>query len=88
MGVARKQELARPFSKFRHFGISGICNPYSSDGPVHVTSAKAVNALFDDSQLKKADKLRIYLLTIPLAKVPPILLAAVARGSKDSAEAL
>jgi hypothetical protein len=32
--------------------------------------------------------LRIYLLTIPLAKVPPILLAAVARGSKDSAEAL
>jgi hypothetical protein len=27
-------------------------------------------------------------LTIPLAKIPPILLAAVARGSKDSAEAL
>lgn len=33
-------------------------------------------------------QLRIYLLTIPLAKVPPILVAAVARGSKDSAEDL
>lgn len=33
-------------------------------------------------------QLRIYLLTIPLPKIPPILVAAVARGSKDSAEAL
>ena len=27
-GVARKRELARPFGKFGHFGISGIYNPY------------------------------------------------------------
>lgn len=33
-------------------------------------------------------QLRIYLLTIPLAKIPPILVAAVPRGSKTSAESL
>jgi hypothetical protein len=34
-----------------------------SNGPVHVTSAEAVDALFDDSQLKKADKVCHRILT-------------------------
>ncbi|KAJ6591627.1 hypothetical protein DFH09DRAFT_180000 [Mycena vulgaris] len=40
------------------------------------------------AQLKKADKLRVWLLSILLPKVPPMFIAAVARGSSVTAENL
>ncbi|KAJ6609212.1 hypothetical protein B0H10DRAFT_2226075 [Mycena sp. CBHHK59/15] len=47
-----------------------------------------LDALFEAATLKKADKLRVWLLSIPLPKIPPILVAAVARGSSTKAEDL
>lgn len=47
-----------------------------------------LDAVFNQAQLKKATKLRVWLLTIPLPHIPPILVAAEARGGSDSAEDL
>ncbi|TFK60394.1 hypothetical protein BDN72DRAFT_779478 [Pluteus cervinus] len=60
----------------------------SIHGPKQLSSMDDVDAFFEEAKFEKADKLRIWLLTIPLAKVPPILIAAVARGAKTSAEDL
>ncbi|KAH9933100.1 hypothetical protein B0H21DRAFT_835847 [Amylocystis lapponica] len=60
----------------------------SADGIIEVTEQDNLDAVFEDPKLAKADKLRLFVLTIPLHKVPPIMLAAVARGSKEDAEAL
>ncbi|KAA1468573.1 hypothetical protein DENSPDRAFT_814932 [Dentipellis sp. KUC8613] len=60
----------------------------ASRGTIRVTSVEDVESILGDAKLEKADKLRIWVLTIPLPRIPPILLAAVARGSKDSAESL
>ncbi|KAH7924394.1 hypothetical protein BV22DRAFT_1195934 [Leucogyrophana mollusca] len=60
----------------------------STEGPVRVQSLDEVDKVFEGLKLAKAEKLRLYVLTIPLPKIPPIVLAAVARSSKDSAEVL
>ncbi|KAH7929600.1 hypothetical protein BV22DRAFT_1029216 [Leucogyrophana mollusca] len=57
-------------------------------GPIPVTSIDEVDKVFEEAQLEKAEKLRIWVLIIPLPKIPPILLAAVARSSRDTAEEL
>ncbi|KAI0054490.1 hypothetical protein BV25DRAFT_1922630 [Artomyces pyxidatus] len=59
-----------------------------ASGPIRVTSEDEVEAVLTQASLEKADKLRIWVLTIPLPRIPPILLAAVARGSEDTAESL
>ncbi|KAJ6524888.1 hypothetical protein DFH09DRAFT_1372073 [Mycena vulgaris] len=58
------------------------------DGPITVTDEDDIDAVLKAAQLKKADKLRVWLLSIPLPKIPPILIAAVARGSSVTAENL
>ncbi|KAI0060330.1 hypothetical protein BV25DRAFT_977826 [Artomyces pyxidatus] len=58
------------------------------EGPMRFESVDEIEKVFENARLEKAEKLRIYVLTIPLPKIPPILLAAIARSSKDSAENL
>ncbi|GLB36846.1 putative ulp1 protease family, C-terminal catalytic domain [Lyophyllum shimeji] len=53
-----------------------------------VKSHEDIQRILENARLKPADKLRIWLLTIPLPKIPPILVAAVARGAKSNADAL
>ncbi|KAJ6504529.1 hypothetical protein DFH09DRAFT_943717 [Mycena vulgaris] len=62
-----------------------------ADGAIRVTEGDAgddFDALFESANRKKADKLRVWMLSIPLPKIPPILVAAVARGSSTKAEDL
>ncbi|KAJ6585790.1 hypothetical protein B0H19DRAFT_926943 [Mycena capillaripes] len=59
-----------------------------ADGAIRVTDNDDLDALFENAKLNKADKLRVWLLSIPLPKIPPILVAAVARGSSTKAEDL
>ncbi|KAJ7745879.1 hypothetical protein DFH07DRAFT_924502 [Mycena maculata] len=59
-----------------------------TDGAIRVTKDDDLDALFKSATLKKADKLRVWMLSIPLPKIPPILVAAVARGSSTKAEDL
>ncbi|KAJ7173525.1 hypothetical protein C8R46DRAFT_1255776 [Mycena filopes] len=59
-----------------------------ADGAIRVTENDDLDALFEAAKLRKADKLRVWLLSIPLPKIPPILVAAVARGSSTKAEDL
>ncbi|KAF8173724.1 hypothetical protein K438DRAFT_1920853 [Mycena galopus ATCC 62051] len=63
----------------------------SIDGAIPVTENDDLDDLFAKAQLRKADKLRVYVLSVPLQNIPPTTLAAVARGStvtaKDLAEA-
>ncbi|KAJ7176926.1 hypothetical protein C8R46DRAFT_1346848 [Mycena filopes] len=59
-----------------------------ADGAIYVKEEDDLDALFATAQLHKADKLRVYLLSIPLPKIPPILVAAIARGSKVTADDL
>ncbi|KAF8803503.1 hypothetical protein BYT27DRAFT_7259964 [Phlegmacium glaucopus] len=60
----------------------------SVDGELLVQSYDDIDCVLQKAQLDKAEKLRIWLLTIPLPKIPPILIAAVARGSSEDAEGL
>ncbi|KAJ7151882.1 hypothetical protein C8R43DRAFT_1067439 [Mycena crocata] len=60
----------------------------ATQGVIRVTEKDDLDDLFEKAQLQKADKLRVWLLSIPLPKIPPILIAAVARGSKTKAEEL
>ncbi|KAJ7508549.1 hypothetical protein B0H11DRAFT_2304702 [Mycena galericulata] len=60
----------------------------ASEGVIRVTEKDDLDALFEEAQLKKADKLRVWVLSIPLPKIPPILIAAVARGSSTKAREL
>ncbi|KAJ3528013.1 hypothetical protein NMY22_g9566 [Coprinellus aureogranulatus] len=59
-----------------------------TEGIIRVDEGMDLDAVFQQAQLKKATKLRIWLLTIPLPNIPPILVAAEARGASDSAEDL
>ncbi|CAK5278910.1 unnamed protein product [Mycena citricolor] len=59
-----------------------------ADGAILVKKGDDLDALFEKAKLNKADKLRIYMLSIPLPKVPPILIAAIARGSSETAPEL
>ncbi|KAI0026479.1 hypothetical protein K488DRAFT_92498 [Vararia minispora EC-137] len=58
------------------------------DGPLSVSSEDSIDDVFANAKLEKASKLRVWVLSIPVPKIPPILLAAVARSPKDTAEAL
>ncbi|KAJ6493278.1 hypothetical protein C8R45DRAFT_1073220 [Mycena sanguinolenta] len=58
------------------------------DGAIPVTENDDLDDLFAKAQLRKADKLRVYVLSIPLPKIPPILVAAIARGSTVTAKDL
>ncbi|KAJ6580890.1 hypothetical protein B0H19DRAFT_1112801 [Mycena capillaripes] len=60
----------------------------SIDGAIAVTEKDDLDDLFAKAQLRKADKLRAYVLSIPLPKIPPILVAAIARGSTVTAKDL
>ncbi|KAH9945584.1 hypothetical protein B0H21DRAFT_709290 [Amylocystis lapponica] len=64
----------------------------SINGVIQVDEGDNLDSVFEQAKLAKAEKasyrLRLFVLTIPLHKVPPIVLAAVARGSDDNAEAL
>ncbi|KAJ6576331.1 hypothetical protein B0H10DRAFT_2236446 [Mycena sp. CBHHK59/15] len=60
----------------------------SVDGAITVAENDDLDALFAKAQLRKADKLRVYLLSIPLPKIPPILVAAIAHGSSVTAKDL
>ncbi|VDB87010.1 unnamed protein product [Peniophora sp. CBMAI 1063] len=57
-------------------------------GSVVVKSVQDVDAFFADQQIERASKLRIWTLSIPLPKVPPILVCALAHGSRDTSESL
>ncbi|KAJ6570704.1 hypothetical protein B0H10DRAFT_1964583 [Mycena sp. CBHHK59/15] len=59
-----------------------------ADGAIRVTKQDDLDELFKAAQLKKADKLRVWVLSIPLPKIPPILVAAIARGSSTKADDL
>ncbi|KAJ7780986.1 hypothetical protein B0H16DRAFT_1496749 [Mycena metata] len=60
----------------------------AADGAIRVTDKDDLDALFEAAKLRKADKLRVWLLSIPLPKIPPIMVAALARGSSTRAEDL
>ncbi|KAF8156928.1 hypothetical protein B0H34DRAFT_657929 [Crassisporium funariophilum] len=60
----------------------------SVDGELRVESHEDIERVLENARLKPADKLRIWLLTIPLPRIPPILVAAVVRGAATNAEAL
>ncbi|KAF6742271.1 hypothetical protein DFP72DRAFT_1022703 [Ephemerocybe angulata] len=55
------------------------------NGVVRVTSEDDLDSVFTNAQLKQATKLRLWILTVPLPKVPPIIVAAVARDPSSSA---
>ncbi|KAJ2915314.1 hypothetical protein MD484_g5089, partial [Candolleomyces efflorescens] len=59
-----------------------------SAGVVRVGPADDLDRLFERAQFNPATKLRIWLLNIPLPKIPPFMIAAVARGSSDTANDL
>ncbi|KAJ7652490.1 hypothetical protein DFH06DRAFT_1331114 [Mycena polygramma] len=59
-----------------------------ADGAIRVTEQDDLEILFENAKLNRADKLRVWLLSIPLPKIPPILIAAVARGSSTKADDL
>ncbi|KAJ6546589.1 hypothetical protein B0H10DRAFT_1969601 [Mycena sp. CBHHK59/15] len=52
----------------------------SIDGDIRVTKDNNIDALLKAARLKKADKLCIWLLSIPLPKILPILITAIACG--------
>lgn len=52
---------------------------------VRVGPCDSIDDVLANTQLNKATKLRLWLLTIPLPKIPPILVAAVARNSSGTA---
>ncbi|KAI0027281.1 hypothetical protein K488DRAFT_62043 [Vararia minispora EC-137] len=58
------------------------------DGPLSVSSNDSMDEVFANAKLEKASKLRVWVLSIPMPKIPPILLAAVARSPTDTAEVL
>ncbi|KAH9849428.1 hypothetical protein C2E23DRAFT_737305, partial [Lenzites betulinus] len=60
----------------------------STYGVIDVASAEEFDELFRKAKESKATKIRLYVLVVPLAKVPPLLLAAVARGGKENAQEL
>ncbi|KAF9522037.1 hypothetical protein CPB83DRAFT_899987 [Crepidotus variabilis] len=60
----------------------------AEDGEIRVGSYDDIEVVLADASLKKADKLRIWLIPIPLPKIPPILVAAVARHSEDGMDDL
>ncbi|KAJ7723096.1 hypothetical protein DFH07DRAFT_759651, partial [Mycena maculata] len=60
----------------------------AAEGVIRVTEKDDLDALLEKAQLQKADKLRVWVLSIPLPKIPPILIAAVARGSSTKAPEL
>ncbi|KAI0695988.1 hypothetical protein BC835DRAFT_1414529 [Cytidiella melzeri] len=60
----------------------------SSAGQIDVQSEADLDRVFDDAQKSQADKLRLYLVGVPLHKVPPMVVAAVSRKGSDSAGAL
>ncbi|KAF8219154.1 hypothetical protein L208DRAFT_1383096 [Tricholoma matsutake] len=59
-----------------------------TDGPIQVTSHDEVEAVLSDATVRLTEKLCLWILNIPLPKIPPIMVATVACGPKDSAEAL
>ncbi|EIW63281.1 uncharacterized protein TRAVEDRAFT_161459 [Trametes versicolor FP-101664 SS1] len=68
---------------------TGICSILgSTHGVMQVASADEFDAIFDKAKMSKADKIRLFVLIVPLTKVPPLLLAAVARGGKENAQDL
>ncbi|KAJ7022802.1 hypothetical protein C8F04DRAFT_1272209 [Mycena alexandri] len=60
----------------------------ASEGVICITKEDNLENLFEQAQLQKADKLRVWLLSIPLPKIPLILVATVARGSSTKAKNL
>ncbi|KAF6742097.1 hypothetical protein DFP72DRAFT_1109656 [Ephemerocybe angulata] len=60
----------------------------AAQGVIRVDTGDDLDKVFEQAQLDQATKLRLWLLTIPLPKIPPIVIAAVARGNKDTAEDL
>ncbi|KAH7910134.1 hypothetical protein BJ138DRAFT_1114345 [Hygrophoropsis aurantiaca] len=60
----------------------------ATQGPIRVSSVDDIDNVFRKAQLQMAEKLRVWILTIPLPKIPPILIAAVARSSTDTSESL
>ncbi|KDR67467.1 hypothetical protein GALMADRAFT_1356059 [Galerina marginata CBS 339.88] len=59
-----------------------------ADGPIKVQSLTNHDAMVEKTKIIEADKLRVWLITVPLPKISPIMVAAVARGSKVTAEGL
>ncbi|KAH9935430.1 uncharacterized protein B0H18DRAFT_1082220 [Fomitopsis serialis] len=60
----------------------------AASGIIEVSESDDLDEVFERAKLDRADKLRLYVLTIPLHKVPPIIIAAITRGSRDDAESL
>lgn len=71
--------------------------------PLHVRNEEELDEILEDSSIALAEKvcsclschsppdrlqLRLWILTIPVPKIPPIILAGVARGSTDDADDL
>ncbi|KAJ6594796.1 hypothetical protein B0H19DRAFT_1284500 [Mycena capillaripes] len=56
-----------------------------ADGVIRVADDDNIDAVLAQAQLKKADKLRVWVLSIPLPKIPPIMIATIARASSVSA---
>ncbi|KAJ6521817.1 hypothetical protein DFH09DRAFT_1424506 [Mycena vulgaris] len=65
-----------------------ILGGVDASGAIRGTKGDDLDALFEAATLKKADKLRVWMLSIPLPKISPILIAAVARGSSTKANYL
>ncbi|KAJ3513597.1 hypothetical protein NMY22_g14994 [Coprinellus aureogranulatus] len=55
------------------------------DDVVRVGPNDSIDDVLANARLNKATKLRLWLLTIPLPRIPPILVAAVARHSSGTA---
>ncbi|KAF7312426.1 hypothetical protein MIND_00256100 [Mycena indigotica] len=60
----------------------------SINGPIRVGANDDLDLVMQTAQLQKADKLRLWLLSVLLPKIPPIVVAAVARGSSVPSERL
>ncbi|KAI0696274.1 hypothetical protein BC835DRAFT_878998 [Cytidiella melzeri] len=57
-------------------------------GEIEVKSESDLDRVFQDACSHQADKLRLYAVGVPLHKVPPMIVAAVARKGSDNADAL
>ncbi|KAH6870856.1 hypothetical protein BKA70DRAFT_1578587 [Coprinopsis sp. MPI-PUGE-AT-0042] len=68
--------------KNKHFLIGG------SDGPIEVLDPEQVRSVMEESKKHAGTKLRLWVLSIPYPKIPPIIIAALPITDKMKGDAL
>ncbi|KAH6903462.1 hypothetical protein BKA70DRAFT_1110856 [Coprinopsis sp. MPI-PUGE-AT-0042] len=75
-------ELVHDPVKNKHFLIGG------SDGPIEVLDPEQVRSVMEESKKRAGTKLRLWVLSIPYPKIPPVIVAALPITEKMKGDAL